>query len=161
MNVISVAYHIYLSTYIKFRMNYGIEHSNLSNDMINNNARNKQCMIVSNHLYDKLLRYLLQSNWQYRHDASVCLRILLTDVIINGFTDANCDNISIEGNFIYFIVSSLDRLFYFQSDILEQHMYATSMQYFTLFVALLCNIILNANNCVKKMEGCSYLKFKL
>ncbi len=57
---------------------------------INNNS-DKQCMIIFNHLYNKLLPYLLCSIWEHRHGA------LLKHVNINGGIDKKCDNIFIEG----------------------------------------------------------------
>ncbi len=109
MNIISVAYHIYLSTYIECRMNYGIKDSNNSNDMINNNTSKTQCMIIFNHSYDKLLWHLLYSNGKYRHVASICVGSLLKDAFINERVDKNCDNIFIGGYLICLTVLLLDR----------------------------------------------------
>ncbi len=75
-------------------------------------------MIIFNHLNIKLLGYLLHSNWEYIHGASICLNIILTDIIINGCMESNCDNICVEASFICLMVLSSDDLFQFQSDIL-------------------------------------------
>ncbi len=118
-----------------------------------------ECKIIFNYLNDKRS----QSNWEYTHDVSICLRAQLKDGIVKECTDMNCEYTFIEGCLMYSIVATLDnyKFFYFQSDMLVEFMlkHKSSMHYEKIKCEQLLNeyvINLWCNRIKNKIENVKY-----